>query len=800
MKRFVRLARLHWKGLLQSALLVQMSLVVGLAFRFFLVSRGTRPMASRSYAGYTYYSLLAFRNAFIPSLLIGTLVYAGYLKFGRRDTLTRQLISGSVALTVYASIMLLIATLVRGVITFPRTVILMMWAVSIAAFSLNTLTRHMDAADRRLSGFRPWPTLIDAAAVAGSLVLAYLFRFDGSIPEEYRHQVFIFMWLVAALYLASNYAFDVYASIWRFTSLREVLVLVNATAIASLGLGLLWIALFEKNPALRIPLGVLLIHPTLALSGMVILRVGQRLFHQYTLDHTLHVREPGAPPTKVILVGAGEAAQQLLQHLRGRPNFDFVGFLDDDTLKLGRVIAGVRVLGTTQDLAKIARGRKVEEVILTMPAAPLSTVRRIVAECQALGIPTKSVPSLADIVQGNVSVSRLRSVDMEDLLGRPSVKHPEADLLLRHSYHQRVIMVTGAAGSIGSELTSQLQEFEPSLLVLLDKDENGLYETSLRVRDTFGKGVIDVVGDIRDRERLRRVFDEYRPEVVFHAAAYKHVPLMEQHPCEAITNNVRGSRNVAQLSAEFGIGRFVFISTDKAVNPSSVMGASKRVSEMVVQSLAAQHQQTRFCCVRFGNVLGSRASVVPLFRKQLAAGKNLTVTHPDIQRYFMTIPEAVHLVIQAGTLGEHGEVFVLDMGDPVKIVDLAKQLVELSGLRLGEDIEIEFTGLRPGEKLFEELLVADEHGVRSTTYPKIFVAQALPEQSSDFVDRVMQLENAAEKGDDDAVLAHLRQLQIAYEPERSPDQENDRISADQRRRRKRPATTDNLTSFPSEAP
>jgi FlaA1/EpsC-like NDP-sugar epimerase len=325
--------------------------------------------------------------------------------------------------------------------------------------------------------------------------------------------------------------------------------------------------------------------------------------------------------------------------------------------------------------------------------------------------------------------------------------------------------VTGAGGSIGSELVRQLRRFQPAQLILLDKDENNLYEIACEIREDFD-AVVDVIADIRNRDRLDKLFQRYRPEVVFHAAAYKHVPLMECYPAEAILNNVMGTRHVAELSRVYGVEVFVLISTDKAVNPTNTMGASKRVAEMIVQSLATSSAATRFCCVRFGNVLGSRASVVPIFQRQIRQGKNITVTHPDVTRYFMTIPEAVQLVIQAGSFGSDGEIFVLDMGEPVKIVDLAHHLIELSGLVPEKDISIEFTGLRPGEKLDEELLTACERTIRTTCHSKIFVVGALHHDPVNLHAAVTALERAAHDGDVDVIHSLLRSLDIGYHSSR----------------------------------
>jgi nucleoside-diphosphate-sugar epimerase len=374
-----------------------------------------------------------------------------------------------------------------------------------------------------------------------------------------------------------------------------------------------------------------------------------------------------------------------------------------------------------------------------------------------------TVPSLSEIILGKVKIGQLRPVRMEDLLGRASVVFDSSDRELFDAYCGKQILVTGAAGSIGSELVRQLTEFKPRSILLMDKDENGLYEIGLEVRDSFPGELVEILTDVRDRDRLKKMFQKWRPEAVFHAAAYKHVPMMEYYPSESVLTNIGGTKNVLELADEFGAGSFLLISTDKAVNPTSVMGASKRVGEMLVRFRALHgNGKMRLCCVRFGNVLGSRGSVVPLFQKRIAEGKNLQVTHPEMKRYFMTIPEAVQLVIQAGSLGRQGETFVLDMGNPVKIVDLAKDLIEQSGLVPGKDIQIEFSGLRPGEKLFEELMLSADSGAKHTKYPKIFVDRAI-DYDWGLLDRAIKaLEEAARAEDVESILRVFESLDIGY--------------------------------------
>ena len=676
-----------------------------------------------------------------------------------------QLIWTAVALTsLYASLLLVALTLGRAFI-FPRWSWVAAWAIALSVFLVVKVTHHLESSAQQHLRLRTAHMLIDGAISGLTFLLAYLVRFDASPSEAYQQQAAFLVIFVMVLYVGSSYLWNVYSLIWRFTSLRETLIIGQAVATAGSMTIVSRILILEQLPALRVPLGVLVVHPLLTLVGMLGIRVARRIQYRYRSRGVLLRTDQGdLNPKKVLLIGAGEAGQQLVRDLQDHPEFKVIGFLDDDPIKRGRRISGIRVLGNTNDLAATAMQTGIDEVILSMPSAPSSAIKRVVASCEKLEIPALSVPALREIVQRRVSISRLRPVRMEDLLGRAHVDHGTYDPSLEETYHQRSVLVTGAAGSIGSELVRQLKEFQPSALLMLDRDENGLYEIELEIRDQYQGPLETIVADVRNRNRMESVFSEFHPEVIFHAAAYKHVPLMEQHPPEAILNNVIGTQNLAELACRYQVRSFVLISTDKAVNPSSVMGASKRIAEIIVQRMAKQGPSTRLCCVRFGNVLGSRASVVPLFRKQIAEGKNLTVTHPDIQRYFMTIPEAIQLLIRAGSLGRGGEIFVLDMGDPIKIVDLARDLIELSGLKLGRDIEIDFLGLRPGEKLSEELLLSGENGVINTRYPKILVAEAVEDPIAQFEQWLPLLEQAALEDKSDRILQLLDQIEIGYCP------------------------------------
>ncbi len=427
---------------------------------------------------------------------------------------------------------------------------------------------------------------------------------------------------------------------------------------------------------------------------------------------------------RVLIAGAGDSGTMIAREMLRQPQARLVpvGFLDDDRSKQGKSFVGLKVLGTRADLEEVADAHNVDELVIAMPAARGEVIRKYVEKAQRAKLPNRTIPGLVDLVSGRVSISQLREVNLEDLLRRDPVKLQSDEI---EAYLEgRRVLVTGAGGSIGSEIVRQVARFRPHSIVLLGRGENSIFLIEQEMRRDFPGVVIHpVICDVRDEGKLAQMFALYAPEVVFHAAAHKHVPLMEANPDQAIFNNVGGTRNVARMALEHGVERFVNISTDKAVNPTSVMGASKRAAEHVVYGAARDAGAAQsFVSVRFGNVLGSRGSVVPFFQRQIAAGGPVTVTHPEMKRYFMTIPEAAQLVLQAGALGQNGAVYVLDMGEPVKIVDLARDLILLSGLEPGKDIEVTFNGMRPGEKLFEELLTAEE-GTDASRHTKIFVAR-----------------------------------------------------------------------------
>jgi FlaA1/EpsC-like NDP-sugar epimerase len=560
--------------------------------------------------------------------------------------------------------------------------------------------------------------VLDALIYALAFILAYWIRFDGRPPEEHLRQLQLLIGLFVAVRLGSNFALGVYRHIWRYISLNDVTVLTFAAALPSMTLVLARLFLTESHQLWRVPYSVIVIDFLLAVGGTTALRVFHRAWFERNESKGEANPRVDSSKVNVLLVGAGLAGIMVAREARKEKNLNWnlVGFVDDDPKKLNTTIHGIKVIGDTPDIPLLVRARSVDRVIITIANATSKEIRRIVEICEAVPVPVKIVPAMCEILGDRVTIKKLRDVAIDDLLGREAVKFDAWSADMGQQFRGKCILVTGAGGSIGSEICRQLCFFSPSQLLLLEKDENGLYEIDSELAwsqpQIPRKGL---VCDVRNYPRLSSLLDVYRPQVIFHAAAHKHVPLLEEHPIEAVTNNVQGTLNLLNLSEETGCERFVMLSSDKAVSPTSVMGASKRIAELMIQSFS--NRKTHFSCVRFGNVLGSRGSVVPLFQAQIRNGGPITVTDRNVVRFFMTIPEAVQLVIQAATLGSSGEIYVLDMGNPVKIVDLAHDLIRLSGLEK-DAIEITYTGLRPGEKLYEELFYPFEKA-SATSFAKI---------------------------------------------------------------------------------
>lgn len=558
---------------------------------------------------------------------------------------------------------------------------------------------------------------------------AFLLRFDMDVPSAYLGVQFAVLVVpLLALRILAYARLGLFQGMWRYTGQRDLVDLAKATALSSAIYALLILFLGVRT----FPRSVLLIEfmLTIALVGGV--RFANRTYAQAT--RRIHV----APERRMVIVGAGDAGEMLLREiLRSMAQrIEAVGFLDDDPRKLGMQIHGVPVLGSVAEARSIIEEHQVTEVVIAMPSATGQAMRHIVDSVRAAGVTVRTVPGMDHLIDGRVTVNQLRHVEIEDLLGRDPV---QLDMRrIGDMIRNEIVLVTGAGGSIGSELCRQVCRFQPRAIVLVEQAENALYEIHRELSNRHpGLDILPRIADICDRDRIDEVFREFVPGVVIHAAAHKHVPMMEWNPAEAVKNNVGGTRNVADLAHEHRARRFVMISTDKAVNPTSVMGCTKRVAELYVTA-QAQRSDTCFVTVRFGNVLGSNGSVIPLFREQIARGGPVTVTHPDMQRYFMTIPEASQLVLQAASFGGTGEVYVLDMGEPVRIVTLAEDLIRLSGLEPGRDVEIRFVGARPGEKLFEELSVDTENATR-TSHTKIFVGKDTPLRWDDIARDVQSL-------------------------------------------------------------
>lgn len=602
----------------------------------------------------------------------------------------------------------------------------------------------------------------DGVLFTVATVLAFVLRFEGlTWPEPYQDVALIY--LVAALPLKSfiYYASGLYRRLWRYAGAVELEHLAIAGAAMGTALFVLGAFLLPALGAIpvRVPLSVLVLDALLTIAASTGPRLAVRLASRRGNRGAL--RRSGK---RVIIAGAGAAGEIIVKELLGHPQLGLapIGFVDDDHSKHGQRMVDLPVLGAPGDLPRIVERYAIEEVVIAMPRASGTVIRRVVQAAQEAGIEARTMPGLFEILAGKVSVTSLRQVQIEDLLRREPI---QTDLeQVRSLAAGETILVTGAGGSIGSELCRQLARLDPGELILLGHGENSIFDVQEELKQSYPRlRCRSVIADIRDRERMAEIFGRLRPFAVFHAAAHKHVPLMEANPAEAITNNVLGTKNVAELAAAHDTKYFVLISTDKAVRPTSLMGASKRVAEQIVQNIA-EEEQKNFVAVRFGNVLGSRGSVVPTFLRQIRDGGPVTVTHPEMKRFFMTIPEAVQLVLQAGALGRGGEVFVLDMGEPVKVADLARDLIRLSGLEAGTDIEIRYSGARPGEKLYEELFFDAEHA-EPTSHPKVLKAKnaALRDGTDRLVDHLIE---AAVQGAPDTELRELlRRLVPDFSPE-----------------------------------
>lgn len=565
-----------------------------------------------------------------------------------------------------------------------------------------------------------------------SLILRYELHYSW-IPKEYIHSMKSYLPIGIISTLVIFMILNLYNSVWSFAGLRELTMIGVACFLSTVcqGFGM-------QLLVLPVPRSFHVFYFFLLLSTTVLTRFSYRIY--WVLKSGL--RKPQGHVYHTLVIGAGEAGSMIIQELKysAHLNSKVVGVIDDNPHKKGKLIHGVRILGGREYILDVAKKYEVDEIILAIPSASPKVTRDILRICNQTTCKLKILPGMYQLITEDVSVSKLRDVSIEDLLGRDPIK---VDLeSVRGFIEGRCIMVTGGGGSIGSELCRQIAKYKPSRLIIFDIYENNAYDIQQELKLNHPELNLTVlIGSVRNTSRIESVIETYRPDVIYHAAAHKHVPLMEDSPNEAIKNNVFGTYKTARAADKFGVKRFVLISTDKAVNPTNIMGASKRMCEMIIQTFN-RYSKTEYVAVRFGNVLGSNGSVIPLFKRQMAAGGPLTVTHPDIIRYFMTIPEAVSLVLEAGAFAKGGEIFVLDMGEPVKIADLAKNLIRLSGYTLGVDMDIKYTGLRPGEKLYEELLVKEE-GIQKTDNNLIYIGKPLEFNEVHFLSGLRELEEAA---------------------------------------------------------
>jgi FlaA1/EpsC-like NDP-sugar epimerase len=556
--------------------------------------------------------------------------------------------------------------------------------------------------------------LFDAAIVPMTCFVAFMLRFDGDFYAETRHSdnfmyTIVYLTLIA---LVIFFIFGLYRSLWEFASVSELVRIVLACAVIA-GLCACF-GFFIQRPLPRSVYIIWFLLLTLAIGGS---RMSFRLYRRFRYGITWSLKTPSRDSKKrIMIIGAGRAGSSAIIELGGIAGSEVVCVVDDDKSKRGMLINGIRVMGARGDIPRLVSEQRIDEIIVAIPTARRKEQAAILEICKTTDAKLKLLPSTAEIVGGQVTVSAIRDVAIEDLLGREEVSLNNDKARLAG----KTVLVTGGGGSIGSELCRQTARLGAEKLIIFDIYENNMYMLERELSSTVD--VVALIGSVRDKNRLDCIFDEYRPHVVFHAAAHKHVPTMEASPCEGIKNNVAGTFNTASAAIKWGVERFVLVSTDKAVNPTNVMGATKRMAEMVIQALSKQQDKTLLAAVRFGNVLDSAGSVIPLWRRQIQAGGPVTLTHPEVTRFFMTIPEAVRLVIQAGALANGGEIFVLDMGEPIKMISLAHDMIRLSGFKPEEDISVTITGLRPGEKLYEELLLSEE-GVTTTTHEKIFVAK-----------------------------------------------------------------------------
>ena len=618
---------------------------------------------------------------------------------------------------------------------------------------------------------------VDLILLTGSLLVSYLVRFEFVMTGP---EWLLFLKLspfVLLIKVALFYYFDLYTGMWRYTSLADLFNIIKAASVSTLLI--VFVILFSPIRFMGVSRSVFLVDwcfTILLISGF---RMFIRLYFEHTGDDKsllsslkglpgLFTKQRVVGCKNLVIIGAGDCGEIMYREIRdnAKLSYDVVGFLDDNPNKFDRKIHGVPVLGKIDEIKMVAKKLAIDEALIAIPSANSQQMRRIVDYCKDSAIDYKTIPGLGELINGRITVNTIREVAYRDLLGRDVVK---LDVEKIGAYlENQCVLVTGAGGSIGSELCRQICRFRPQSILLYERAESPLYEIELELKQTFEKKnikIIPLLADILDQGQLEETFEKFKPNVVFHAAAYKHVPMLEMQPWKAVDNNVIGTLKLVSVANRYHTARFVFVSTDKAVRSTNVMGATKRMSEMIVQSQnGCQDSQTHFMTVRFGNVVGSAGSVVPLFKKQIAKGGPLTVTHPDVTRYFMTIPEACQLILQAGAMGKGGEIFLLDMGTPIKIADMARDLIRFSGFEPEVDIKIEFIGMRPGEKLHEELITEGE-GVLPTSHEKILVLQGIDCSPEKLNNQIEELKTTAQQREIHAIKLKLKEFIPDYQPQ-----------------------------------
>ena len=609
---------------------------------------------------------------------------------------------------------------------------------------------YMTIKDLILEYRRAFIVLANVFLVSMAYVAAFFIRFEFNLPAEYYPLVLQTLPFLVLIKSVSFYYFGLYFGLWKYVSMDDLWQILKAATVSTVVFVLF--VVFTRGLT-GFPRSVFILDWILCvglLSGVRFFMRGIREKYLMSNSRTVH--------TRTLIIGAGETGIIVLRELKKNGEVEIIGFIDDDPGKKGMSLHGKKVLGNKNDIAAVAEKHRINQIVIAIPSASGKTIREIISLCQFPDVKVKIVPGLQEIFSGEMEI-KLKDVEAGDLLGRETVEIDKEEI--KGYLRGKVILITGGAGSIGSEIIRQALKFAPSKLVIVDYNENDLYFLEREIRRKYPDVDISAIAaDVAEVSVLKATFSRFRPDIVFHAAAFKHVPLMEENPASAVMNNIIGSRNLIYASDHYGVDRFVLISSDKAVNPTNVMGATKRITEMIMQAKAGK-SKTKFMAVRFGNVLGSKGSVVPLFKKQIEEERRVTVTHPEARRFFMSVKEAVQLVLQAGAIGQGGEIFILDMGEQINITDFAKNLIRLSGLEPEKDVAIEFIGLRPGEKLYEEMLHDAERDL-TTKHEKIFVAQPEEVDTRKLNRQVKELEHLAKLMNNDAIVKKLGEIVLTY--------------------------------------